>query len=137
VFRPQIRCRYHCSRDSLLARCFQFQPPKYREKTNWTDKNTKASTQHCAVLRRKAKLLCVTKAVCLRDVVTSRNATKQREREREREIMLPNALAIKLLLKEKKNLSINAPCVKMTYTAVYEMFMALCTAISLYSVFCA
>jgi len=85
------------------------------------------------VLRRKARLLCVTKAVCLRDVVTSRNATKQRERE----IMLPNALAIKLLLKEKKNLSINAPCVKMTYTAVYEMFMALCTAISLYSVFCA
>jgi hypothetical protein len=69
--------------------------------------------------------------------VTSRNATKQREREggRVREMTLPKAMAIKLLLKEKKNLLsiLNVPCVKMIYNTVYQMFIALCTAMFLYS----
>ena len=50
-------------------------------------------------------------------------------------MMLPKALAIKLLPKEKKNLLsiLNALCVKMIYSTVYQMFTALCTAVVLYS----
>ena len=67
--------------------------------------------------------------------MTSRNATKQRERERERELMmmLRKALAIKLLLKEKKNLLslLNVLGVQMIDSTVYRMFIALCTAVFL------
>jgi hypothetical protein len=129
LFRPPIRYRCCCSRDSLLASCFQLQPPKHwKRPTGQTDENTIASIQHCAVLRGKTRLLCGYESC----VVTSRKATKQRGRERE--MMLPKALAIKLLLKEKKNLLsiLNVPCVKMIYSTAYQMFTALCTAILLY-----
>ena len=49
-------------------------------------------------------------------------------------MMLRKALAIKLLLKEKKNLLsiLNVLGVKMIYNTVYKMFIALCTVIFLY-----
>lgn len=49
-------------------------------------------------------------------------------------MLLRKALAIKLLLKEKKKLLsvLNVLRVKMIYNTVHKMFIALCTAIFLY-----
>ena len=84
LFRPPIRYRYRCSRDSLLACCFQFRPPKQRRRpTGQTDRREHKSvdpTLHGAARERQA--LVRLRKRCVWETWWRHGVPRHRERER-------------------------------------------------------